>query len=186
MRALLLAVVACALVAAAPADAKTSAPKIIVLSNRADLVSGGDALVRVTLPRGVKASRLRLKAGHRNVTSVLHRTGKRQLTGLVKRMHVGRVSLTARVRHGRAARLYVTNHPIGGPVLAGPQIQPWTCEDGAKDKQCNQPPAFKFFYLPKGGSTQGAPLPGTNSNSSGGSFQAYDPDSPPSDDEIAT
>src|SRR3954466_3010640 len=186
MRALVLAVVACALVAAAPADARTSAPKISVLSNRADLVSGGDALVRVTLPRGVKKSRLKLTAGHRNVTRVLHRTGKRQLTGLVTRMHVGRVVLTARVRRGSAARLYVTNHPIGGPVLAGPQIQPWTCEEGAKDKQCNQKSTFQFFYLPKGSSTDGAALPGTTSNGSGGAVQPYDPKNPPSDDQIAT
>jgi Tannase-like family of unknown function (DUF6351) len=86
---------------------------------------------------------------------------------------------------GSAARLYVTNHPIGGPVLAGPQIQPWTCQSGAKDKQCNQAPSFKFMYLPKGSSTDGAALPGTTSNS-GGSFQPYDPKNPPPDDQIAT
>ena len=49
-------------VAAAPADARVPVPRIKVLSNRADLVSGGDAFVRVTLPRGVRASRLRLRA----------------------------------------------------------------------------------------------------------------------------
>ena len=52
------------------------APRIKVLSNRADLVSGGDALVRVKLPRGVRAARLRLTAGHRNVTRALRRTGR--------------------------------------------------------------------------------------------------------------
>ena len=40
-----------AAVAAAPAYARAPAPDIKVLSNRADLVSGGDAFVRVTLPR---------------------------------------------------------------------------------------------------------------------------------------
>ena len=58
VRALALAACAVALVtgaAAAPAAARVPAPRIKVLSNRADLVSGGDALVRVTLPRGVKA-----------------------------------------------------------------------------------------------------------------------------------
>ena len=52
-----------AVLSAAPADARTSVPTIAVLSNRADLVSDGDALVRVTLPRQVRASRLRLTAG---------------------------------------------------------------------------------------------------------------------------
>jgi hypothetical protein len=171
-----LAVAACAgaLVAclvAAPADARAPTPRIKVLSNRADLVSGGDALVRVTLPRGVKASRLRLRAGRRDVTRVLQRMGRRRLEGVVRRLRVGRVALVARVRRGGAARLFVTNHPIGGPVFSGPQIQPWTCQAGAKDAKCNQAPSYKLLYLPKGAPTQGATLPGTNTNSSGGPFQ---------------
>src|SRR5688572_15357734 len=130
------------------------APRIKVLSNRADLVSGGDALVRVTLPRGVKASRLQLKAGRRNVTRALRREGQsRRLIGLVRGLRVGRVPLTSSIRRGGAARLVLTNHPIGGPVFAGPQIKPWACQDGARDAKCNQPPEFKYFYLPQGSST---------------------------------
>ena len=68
------------LLAPAAAQARTPAPRIKVLSNRADLVSGGDALVRVKLPRGVRPARLRLMAGHRNVTRALRRTGPRRLT----------------------------------------------------------------------------------------------------------
>src|SRR4051794_15696801 len=197
---------ACAVLSAAPADARTSVPTIAVLSNRADLVSDGDALVRVTLPRGVQASRLRLTAGGRDVTRVLKRTGARQLTGLVDALAVGRVALVARIRGplrssrrrqgpvsftGRvrpriAARLYVTNHPVGGPVLAGPQIQPWTCQPGAKDAQCDQPRSYRFLYLPKGSSTQGATLPGTNSNGGNGPFQPYDPANPPPAGSVAT
>src|SRR3954470_2044770 len=137
VRAPALVALAFTLLAAAPADARMPAPTIKVESNRADLVSGGDALVRVTLPRGAKKSRLRLRAGSRNATSSLHRTGTRTLEGLVRKLPVGRVPLTARISGGSAARLYVTNHPIGGPVLAGPQIKPWTCQTGAKDAKCN-------------------------------------------------
>src|SRR4051812_7809658 len=201
----------CAVLSAAPADARTSVPTIAVLSNRADLVSDGDALVRVTAPRGVRASRLRLTAGGRDVTRVLVHTGTRQLTGLVTGLPVGRVALVARIRgplasarrraRGRrqrpvvftgrarariAARLYVTNHPVGGPVLAGPQIQPWTCQPGAKDAQCDQPRSYRLLYLPKGAPTEGATLPGTNSNSGGGPFQPYDPERPPPAGTVAT
>src|SRR4051794_26359048 len=208
-----------AALAAGAADARTPAPTIAVLSNRADLVSGGDALVRVTLPAGVGASRLRLTAGGRDVTNVLVSTGPRQLDGVVTDMPEGRVALVASIRgtattrrqatrHRRSARraprrrpaftgrvrtrtasatrLYVTNHPIGGPVFAGPQIQPWTCAPGARDSQCDRPPTYRYYYLPKGASTEGATLPGTTSNSSGGPFQPYDPNTPPSDDQIAT
>src|SRR3954467_4515446 len=174
------------LLTAAPAAAPMPAPTIKVESDRADLVSGGDALVRVTLPRGVKTSRLRVRAGSREVTSSLRRTGARALEGLVRKLPVGRVPLTARISGGSAARLYVTNHPIGGPVLAGPQIKPWTCQTGAKDAKCNQAPSYRFLYVKKGSSQDGAALPGTTSNSSGGAFQPYDPKNPPADDQVET
>ena len=92
----------------------------------------------------------------------------------------------ARIRDGGAARLVVTNHPIGGPVLAGPQIQPWTCQETAQDEQCNEPPTFSFFYLPKGSARDWQPIPGVQSNSDGGAFQPYDPENPPSPDDIET
>src|SRR5689334_8987922 len=130
--ALMLSAGAVVMLAAAPADARMAAPRIQVLSTRANLVSAGDAYVRVTLPRGVKASRLSLRAGKRSVTGVLKRMGSRRLEGVVGGLPLGRVPLTARIRRGSAARLYVTNHPIGGPIFAGPQIQPWACPEGAK------------------------------------------------------
>jgi hypothetical protein len=202
-------------VAAGSAYAAVPAPRIEVLSNRADLVSGGDALVQVTLPRGVNASRLRLTAGPRDVTGVLQPMGGGRLEGLVEGLPLGRVALVARIqgrashprtrrgpqrhrRHrerpafagrvvaGSAARLFVTNHVIGGPIFAGPQIQPWTCQQGAKDAQCDQAPTFQYLYLPKGASTDGAALPGTSSNSGGsGPFQPYDPKNPPPSGTIA-
>ncbi|HET6280203.1 MAG TPA: DUF6351 family protein [Polyangia bacterium] len=172
---------------AAPADARVAAPRIEVLSTRADLVSGGDAYVRVALPRGVKSSRLRLTAGRRDVTRVLKQTSRGRLEGVVGGLPVGRVPLTARIRRGGTARLFVTNHPIGGPIFAGPQIQPWTCAQGAKDAQCDQPPSYRFVYLPKGAPREGAALPGTASNGGGpSSFQDYDPKNPPPADSVAT
>ena len=93
------------------AGAATPVPKIKVLSNRADLVSGGDALVQVKVPRGVRASRVKLFAGRRNVTKSLDRVGRRRLQGLVTDLRDGKTRLVARVRHGGAARLIVRNHP---------------------------------------------------------------------------
>jgi hypothetical protein len=43
--------------------------EIRVLSNRADLISGGDALVEVVVPQGADASRPHLKVGERDVTA---------------------------------------------------------------------------------------------------------------------
>src|SRR4051794_9437109 len=90
-------VVALLSLSAATAHARTPSPRIQVLSNRADLVSGGDALVRVTVPRGAHAARLRLTAGGRDVTSVLQPSGKRTLDGVVDGLRVGRTPLVARI-----------------------------------------------------------------------------------------
>ena len=147
-----------ATLSATAAAARTAAPRIEVLSNRADLVSGGDALVRVRLPRGVTASRLRLTADGRDVTRVLERTGKRRLGGVVTGLEEGRSALVASIRRGGAARLRVTNHALGGPIFAGPQIQPWTCQAQAEDAQCNEAPTFQYLYLPQGAPTEGAVL----------------------------
>src|SRR5262249_35299271 len=50
---------------------------------------------------------------------------------------------------------------------SGPQLQPWVCESGAADAQCNQPPTYRFVYKSTDPSKQG--------------FQPYDPGNPASD-----
>ena len=142
------------------APAAGSAPQIRVLSNRADLVSGGDALVEIVVP--ATAGVPTVDANGRNVTSAFRRLANGRVLGLVTGLRVGANTLTARAG-GRAARLTVTNAPIGGPVFSGPQIQPWTCQVGAVDAKCNQATTYQLLYLP----TAGAQL------------QPYDPASPP-------
>ncbi|CAN5839696.1 DUF6351 family protein [soil metagenome] len=134
------------------------------LSGRADLVTGGDALVEVTLPAGAGAAGVRIDVGGRDVTAAFsERDGA--LLGLVTGMDIGDNVVTATLPDGRGARLRVTNAPIGGPVFSGPQIEPWTCSGGAQDTQCNRPPTFTYHYK----------------STSGGELEPYDPADPPSD-----
>src|SRR4051794_14188024 len=65
--ALCLLVAACALPTTAAA-AGPGALEIHVLSNRADLISGGDALVAVDLPKGVRPSAVTMKLNGSNVS----------------------------------------------------------------------------------------------------------------------
>src|SRR3954453_915106 len=109
------------LAAAAPAGA---AVPIQTVSNRADLVSGGDVLVRIT---GTGGRVPRVKAGQRDATTSFARRPNGRIEGLVTGLKTGRTRLTARLPSGRGARLTVTNHPASGPVIAGPQTQPWVC-----------------------------------------------------------
>ena len=161
------AAVATALFVSAAATARPTAAArpmtIDVLSNRADLISGGDALVAIQLPARRTAG-VRVDVDGRDITRSFRIRQNRRFEGLVTGLRVDRNVLTAR-QDGVGARITITNHPIGGPIFAGPQIQPWTCGAGARDKQCNQPPTYSFSYM----------------STRGGGLQSYDPNDPPGD-----
>jgi hypothetical protein len=139
-------------------------PTISVLSGRADLVSGGDALISI---HGLHSSRwLSVEAGGKDQTSAFERGRDGTAVGLIRGLPLGQSSVIVRAGR-RGAKLRVTNHPIGGPVFSGPQLQPWKCQPTAVDAQCNQPPAFQYLYK--------------SSNPAKPGFLAYDPANPPAD-----
>ena len=112
-------------VCAWPAAAVAAEPlRIDVLSNRADLISGGDALVEVERPAGAG---VRVDVDGRDVSGAFHARGEDRLVGLVEDLAVGANEVTAELADGTRARLTITNHPIGGPIFTGPQVQPWVC-----------------------------------------------------------
>src|SRR6266851_5077741 len=136
--------------------------EIVSLSNRADLVSGGDALLEVRVPKKV-----RLSLNGDDVTGAFTANAARTLRGLVSGLVDGRNDFVAGESHGgREARLVITNHPIGGPVLLGSQTTPWICATPtpvpasgntpasnasglttfAVDAQCNIATEYKLFY----------------------------------------
>jgi hypothetical protein len=139
-----------------------------VLSNRPDLVSGGDVLLEVALPPGASPENVVLTrnggfaAGDFGVDA-----GGRYLarvTGLADGINVIGVELPG----APSSSLTLYNHPNGGPVFSGPQVQPWTCqEDTAVDEDCNQPAEYTLLYK------------STDPNKTG--LQPYDPASPPTD-----
>src|SRR3954454_15000363 len=114
------------------AAAAPAAVHIKTLSNRADLIYGGDVLVRVTAP-AAKLGKLKITAAGQDVTSAFTQRGPGRLEGVVGGLRVGRSALIAKLPGGAGARLVVTNHPTGGPIFSGPQLQPWPCEAGATD-----------------------------------------------------
>ena len=149
-RALALAVAVATLMLAAPAQEL----EIRTVSNRADLVSGGDVLVQLT---GAQPG-VRVDVDGRDVTDAF--AGDR---GLVTGLRVGRNVLTARNPDGTGARLVVTNHPRSGPLFAGPQVQPWVCPAPG----CEPETKVEYFYRSTNPARRG--------------FVAYDRASPPSD-----
>jgi hypothetical protein len=148
---------------------------ITVLSNRPDLLSGGDALVEIVLPpRGDVPRALVVRRNGADITRRFAVRGNGRLIGLVTGLRLGRNQLTVNARGVRGARLELTNHPIGGPIFAGTQVQPWLCATEAnglgpaRDAQCNTPAVFALYYR----SVQGD------------DFRPFDPDNPPPDADV--
>lgn len=158
----------------APAATRAADPvQIRVLSNRADLVSGGDALVEVVLPAGADAGAVTVTLGTSIITGSFAVRADGRFYGLVTGLADGANLLTAQLPDGTGATLTITNHPIGGPVFSGEQVQPWLCttqSNGlgqATDSQCNAPTKTELFYR------------STNPTRTG--FPSYNQASPPSD-----
>ena len=106
---------------------------IDVLSNRAEAVSGGDALVAVKFPKGTRASRVRVSLNGRDVTAAFAVRPTAATRASSRACATGPTSWSRRRRAAtaRASRSSTTRSAARSP--SGPQIKPWTCFDGARD-----------------------------------------------------
>jgi Tannase-like family of unknown function (DUF6351) len=145
--------------------------EIRTLSNRADLISGGDALVEVTLPSKLKLKHVTLLLNGRDVTATFRADASERvlrgvLTGLVQGNNEFVADSNGQGNGRPRTSLTITNHAIGGPVLLGSQTQPWVCATPAPaidpatgaqtnasglttfavDAQCNIATEYKLFY----------------------------------------
>ncbi|MEP6812881.1 MAG: DUF6351 family protein, partial [Actinomycetota bacterium] len=150
-------------------------PELNVLSNRADLISGGDALVQVVLPGRVDPSTVRVSIDGRDVTSAFAVRANGSYEGVVTGLANGPNDLMATMRNGPTVHLTVTNHPSGGPVFAGAQVQPWICKTVAgfprpTNAQCDGAPIVSYVYMDAVLHT----------------FNAYNPAAPPPAAQIAS
>jgi hypothetical protein len=158
--------------------------QVRTLSSRADLVSGGDALVEVVVPAGTDVKTVKVRVEDRDVSGAFLPAGP-GLRGLVTGLPLGPSTITATLRDGSGARLSVKNSPQAGPVFSGPLIQPWTCTNGSAKADCSQPPSFEYFYRSSDPSKAG--LPGrTVAGAVKSGLRPYDPASPPSDVSTTT
>jgi hypothetical protein len=120
---------------------------ITALSSRADLVTGGDALLQISPPDGGAVS---VTVNGQDASSAFRVDGGR-LVGLVKNLRVGKNTVEAK-RGNRTARLELTNHPMSGPVLSGEHLKPFACNTeqsglGAPlDANCSAATKIEYFY----------------------------------------
>ncbi len=155
----------------APPSTMAASPLIRVLSNRADLISAGDALIEVIPPNGSSLTALSLNGQALSPSPVQLRENKRTM-GVVNGLRIGTNQLIATFSNGQRATSEVQNHPNGGPIFSGPQIQPYHCQKSAVDAQCNQPPVISWLYR--------------SSNPLTSDLKTYDPENPASDVGVTT
>ncbi len=145
--------------------------KVEVLSDRADVISGGDALVAVALPRAVKPASVTVALNGSNITSEFAQRPNGRYEGLVTGLALGANTLSAQAPGATSGQTTIIDHPNGGPVFSGPQVQPWVCANpAATDAQCDAPTTYEYKYK----------------NALTGQLETYDPANPPASSSIAS
>lgn len=102
-----------------------------VLSSRPDYVTGGDALVAITVPTGRSLQAVRVNGS--NVTTAFKTSpATGQMVGLLTGLRSGENTVEASFGGGSSdastSTLRLTNYPITGPVISGPQDQTFICQ----------------------------------------------------------
>jgi hypothetical protein len=205
------AIILAGLFCAVTESAALAPPEILVLSNRADLISGGDALVQINLAPGVPTNAYKVFLNGALVNSMFAMRPNGHLQGVVTGLVNGDNLLIVRSVLGNA-QITITNHPIGGPVFSGGgQLAPWICatqvattvsvtapddpsltgttltktnglSSDPVDFQCNTAIEYLYYYYPQTKVGTGCTLGITGANPC---YVAYDPASRPTDALIA-
>lgn len=129
--------------------------KLESLSSRADLVTGGDALVAVEVPKGIDPRDVTVRRDGLGVTgSFAPAAGEpRRLVGVVDGLRSGANLITASAPgSNRPATLSLFNSSAAGPLISGPHQEPFYCttEKGglgsATDEDCFAPTKVEYRY----------------------------------------
>ena len=160
----------CVITIAALLGAKSATAAVLdikTVSSRPDRVSGGDALVRI-LQSDDAVTAVTLNGA--DISKSFHAGSvPHSREGLVKGLKLGANTISAGGKN-----LAVTNYPITGPIVSGPQETPYICTTAkfpiysgmdhsvpkevmkttfgpSTDKNCSAATKIVWLYLPKGG-----------------------------------
>lgn len=135
-----------------PSEPPASSLIINVVSSRADMVTGGDALVEVRFPAEVSGDEIAVLAGEEDVTENFEVVGDGRMLGVIEGLALGETVVEANAPGEEAAQLVVTNYPITGPMISGPHQTPFVCRNEASgmgaplDANCSSETRYEYFY----------------------------------------
>ncbi len=125
---------------------------ITVLSSRADMVSGGDALLEISA-RGIALDQVQVLRAESDISGLFQRSSDNSLVGRVSDLVIGDNLIVATDRSGQVqASITLVNHPITGPIVSGPHFDPMVCRTeqsglGAPlDSDCSALTKVSYYY----------------------------------------
>jgi hypothetical protein len=102
---------------------------IVTLSGRPDMVTGGDALVRIDMAPRLAPAELTVTVNDADVTaSFVKMPDENALVGMVTGLRAGPNLVSVSDGERELTEATLTNHPIEGPVISGPHETPFICE----------------------------------------------------------
>lgn len=172
----IVSVLAMGLAVTAPAAAgpRPGGPRIEVLSGPARYVSGGAARVRVVVPRTVPLEAVSVSVNGEDVTGGFAPDDQvpHALEGVLRGLPPGESTVRARVPGRDRTSLRLVNHPVTGPMFAGPHQADFFCATPEHlagfdltgpflDEDCSLPTRVGHYY-----------------RSTAGAWRPYDPAAP--------
>lgn len=111
------------------AQEKPATLSLQTLSTVPWLVTGGDVLVEVTLPENSNPAQLEISLNGSPLPGEFTATSPRHLQALLSGLPVGDSTLQASLSGTpQTASLALTNYPVTGPIISGPQETPFYCQ----------------------------------------------------------
>lgn len=141
--------------------------QIVVLSNRADMLSAGDALIEIIPPKDQAITKLSATLNATDISNEFALRENKRWMGKIKGMVIGENTLSIKVNALAAVKTTLRNHPNEGPIFSAPPVARLRCQEGGEPLTCNQPAEYTFLYK----SSQ----PGSIG------LKPYDPENPPTD-----
>jgi hypothetical protein len=132
---------------------------IEVVSTRPEYVTGGDALVAVTVPEGATAADLTLTVDGEPTDLALDEADDGRWLGLVAGLPEGEAEIGAQFG-AETASVAVVNHPTTGPLFSGPHLPLPVCTTEAyglgpaTDEDCSAPTVVRWTYRSTDGTTK--------------------------------
>ncbi|HJO11730.1 MAG: DUF6351 family protein [Gammaproteobacteria bacterium] len=132
---------------------------ISTISTKPWLVTGGDVLVEVELADQPIGSQLRISLNEIDITGQFKSVAERRAQALLVGLDEGDSTITAQLGGGdQSETLDITNYPITGPIISGPQENPFYCQssefqladgaflDGPRDANCSVETRISYVY----------------------------------------